>query len=76
MVSPTLKALLQSLNNPTYHHSQSPSAVPQQLYSQPAENMSAAGFRGSGSYGNQTSYGAYDYGSAAPVTYQPSSYTQ
>ncbi|KAJ6862945.1 hypothetical protein NC652_039729 [Populus alba x Populus x berolinensis] len=57
-------------------HAQSPSAIPQQLDSQPAENMSAAGFRASGSYGSQTSYGAYDYGSAAPVTYQPSSYTQ
>ncbi|KAJ6295855.1 hypothetical protein OIU78_023811 [Salix suchowensis] len=60
-----------------YHHSQSPGAIPQQLYSQPAENMSAAGFRASGSYGSQTSYGAaYDYGSAAPTTYQPTSYTQ
>ncbi|KAJ6372247.1 hypothetical protein OIU76_026682 [Salix suchowensis] len=60
-----------------YHHSQSPGAIPQQLYSQPAENMSAAGFRASGSYGSQTSYGAaYDYGSAAPTAYQPTSYTQ
>ncbi|KAG6740645.1 hypothetical protein POTOM_056101 [Populus tomentosa] len=65
-----------AISQQPYHHSQSPSAVPQQLYSQPAESMSAAGFCASGSYGSQTSYGAYDYGSAAPVTYQPSSYTQ
>lgn len=65
-----------AISQQPYHHSQSPNAIPQQLYSQPAENMSAAGFRASGSYGSQTSYGAYDYGSAAPVTYQPSSYTQ
>ncbi|XP_011043451.1 PREDICTED: FRIGIDA-like protein 4a [Populus euphratica] len=65
-----------AISQQPYHHSQSPSAIPQQLYSQPAENMSAAGFRASGSYGSQTNYGAYDYGSAAPVTYQPSPYTQ
>ncbi|XWS17238.1 hypothetical protein CRYUN_Cryun33cG0050800 [Craigia yunnanensis] len=49
-------------------HTQSPAAVTQQHYSHPVDNM--------GAYGGQTSYAAYDYGSAAPAAYQPSSYTQ
>nr|POE78777.1 hypothetical protein CFP56_76604 [Quercus suber] len=57
-------------------HSQSPAALPQQHYSLPVDNMGAAGYRATVSYGGQTSYGAYDYGNAAPPTYQPSSYTQ
>ncbi|XVF34808.1 hypothetical protein REPUB_Repub18cG0090500 [Reevesia pubescens] len=57
-------------------HSQSPAAVTQQLYSHPVDNMGAAIYRTSSNYGGQTSYGAYDYGSAAPSAYQPSSYTQ
>ncbi|CAK7334936.1 unnamed protein product [Dovyalis caffra] len=59
-----------------YPNTQSPSAIPQQLYSQPVDNMSAAGFRASSSYGSQTSYGPYDYNSAGPPAYQPSPYTQ
>lgn len=58
-------------------HSQSPSVVAQQHpYSHPVDGMGAAGYRTTGVYGSQTSYGAYDYGSAAPSAYQPSSYTQ
>ena len=57
-------------------HSQSPAALPQQHYSLPVDNMGATGYRATVSYGGQTSYGAYDYGNAAPPTYQPSSYTQ
>ncbi|XVE54295.1 hypothetical protein DITRI_Ditri03aG0069300 [Diplodiscus trichospermus] len=56
--------------------SQSPASVTQQHYSHPVDNMGAAGYRTSGAYGGQTSYGVYDYGSAAPSTYQPSSFTQ
>ncbi|XWS69873.1 hypothetical protein CRYUN_Cryun03dG0001400 [Craigia yunnanensis] len=57
-------------------HSKSPAAVTQQHYSHPVDNMGAAGYRTSGGYGGQTSYEAYDYGSAAPSASQPSSYTQ
>lgn len=57
-------------------HSQSPAAIPQQHYSLPVDNIGASGYRGTGSYGGQTSYGTYDYSNAAPPTYQPSSYTQ
>ncbi|EEF48280.1 FRIGIDA-like protein 4a [Ricinus communis] len=56
-------------------HAQSPAAIPQQHYSLPVDNA-AAGFRASGSYGGQANYGAYDYGSGAPPTFQSSSYTQ
>uniref|UniRef100_A0A2P2NFN9 FRIGIDA-like protein n=1 Tax=Rhizophora mucronata TaxID=61149 RepID=A0A2P2NFN9_RHIMU len=61
---------------PTYGvpHTQSPAAIPpQQHYTLPVDNMSASGYRSTGSYGGQTNYGAYDYGSGAPPTYQPSS---
>ena len=57
-------------------HTQSPAAVTQQHYSHPVDNMGATGYQTSGAYGGQTSYVAYDYGSAAPSAYQPSSYTQ
>jgi hypothetical protein len=57
-------------------HSQSPAAIPRQQYALPGDSVGAAGYRASGSYGGQTSYGAYDYGNAVPPTYQPSSYTQ
>lgn len=57
-------------------HSQSPAAIPRQQYALPVDSVGAAGYRASGSYGGQTSYGAYDYGNAVPPTYQPSSYTQ
>ncbi|KAG6723716.1 hypothetical protein I3842_03G221600 [Carya illinoinensis] len=56
-------------------HSQSP-AIPRQHYSLPVDGISAAGYRAGGSYGAQTSYCGYDYGNAAPPSYQPSSYTQ
>ncbi|KAJ9183973.1 hypothetical protein P3X46_007765 [Hevea brasiliensis] len=57
-------------------HSQSPAAIPQQHYSLPVDNAGGAAFRASGSYGGQANYGAYDYGTGTPPTYQPSSYTQ
>ncbi|EOY30833.1 FRIGIDA-like protein [Theobroma cacao] len=57
-------------------HSQSPAAVTQQHYPHPVDNVGAAGYRNSGAFGGQTSYGAYDYVSAPPSAYQPSSYTQ
>lgn len=41
-------------------HTPSPAGLSQQHYSLPT-----------GSYGGQSSYGIYDYGSAAPPTYQP-----
>ncbi|XP_021903135.1 FRIGIDA-like protein 4a [Carica papaya] len=58
--------------------SQSPAAISQQHYSVPVENVSttAPGYRVGGSYGGQASYGSYDYGSAAPATYQPPPYGQ
>ncbi|KAG8487471.1 hypothetical protein CXB51_016216 [Gossypium anomalum] len=57
-------------------HSQSPAAVTQQHYVHPVENLGVSGFPTSGAYGGQTSYVAYDYGSAAPSVFQPSSSTQ
>ncbi|KDP33654.1 hypothetical protein JCGZ_07225 [Jatropha curcas] len=58
------------------NHTQSPAAIPQQHYSLPVDNASAAGYRASGSYAGQANYVGYDYGTGAPSTYQPSSYTQ
>ncbi|KAH7572300.1 hypothetical protein ACOSP7_015418 [Xanthoceras sorbifolium] len=58
-------------------HTQSPAAISQQHYHPlPVDTVGAAGFRASGSYGGQSSYGAYDYSSAAPSSYQSSSYAQ
>ncbi|KAF5742960.1 FRIGIDA-like protein 4a [Tripterygium wilfordii] len=57
-------------------HNQSPAAIPQQHHTLPVDNVDGAGYSAGGSYGNQTSYGAYDYGSAALPTYEPSSYQQ
>jgi hypothetical protein len=57
-------------------HIQSPAAIPRQQYALPVDSVGAAGYRASGSYGGQTSYGAYDFGNTVPPTYQPSSYTQ
>ncbi|XP_050220180.1 FRIGIDA-like protein 4a [Mercurialis annua] len=57
-------------------HAQSPAAIPQQRYSVSVDNTGAAGFRASGSYAGQATYGTYDYGTGAASTYQPSSYTQ
>ncbi|KAK2645723.1 hypothetical protein Ddye_020918 [Dipteronia dyeriana] len=58
-------------------HTQSPAAISQQHYTLPVDNVGAAGFRASGSYGGQSSYGAYDYSSAVPPSsYQSSSYKQ
>ncbi|KAF5199503.1 Frigida-like protein [Thalictrum thalictroides] len=51
-------------------HSRSPAAHPQH-YPLPPETMGAAGSQVAGSYGTQTSYGAYDYNSVAPSGYQP-----
>nr|AIN75610.1 FRIGIDA4a [Dimocarpus longan] len=57
-------------------HTQSPAAISQQHYPLPVDNVGGAGFRASGSYGGQSSFSAYDYSSAAPPSYQSSSYTQ
>ncbi|KAF8407030.1 hypothetical protein HHK36_006155 [Tetracentron sinense] len=55
-------------------HTQSPAPLPQH-YSYTSEDIGVGGVQTSGSYGGQTSYGAYDYSMGAPPTYQ-SSYTQ
>ncbi|KAI5320449.1 hypothetical protein L3X38_040157 [Prunus dulcis] len=57
-------------------HAQSPAALPPQHFSLSGDNMAAGGFRSSGAYGGQTSYGPYDYTNAAPPSYQPPSYPQ
>ncbi|XP_065877472.1 FRIGIDA-like protein 4a [Euphorbia lathyris] len=58
-------------------HSQTPAAITQQHYPLSAENASGvASFRTGASYGVQANYVTYDYGTAAPPAYQPSSYTQ
>ncbi|BBH08408.1 FRIGIDA-like protein [Prunus dulcis] len=51
-------------------------ALPPQHFSLSGDNMAAGGFRSSGAYGGQTSYGPYDYTNAAPPSYQPPSYPQ
>ncbi|XP_061343876.1 FRIGIDA-like protein 4a isoform X2 [Gastrolobium bilobum] len=51
-------------------HTQSPAGITQQHYSLPVDNLAPSGYRSSGSYVGQTSY-VYDYGNAAPPSYQP-----
>lgn len=51
-------------------HTQSPAGITQQHYSLPADTLVSSGYRSSVSYAGQTSYGTYDYGNAAPQTYQ------
>ncbi|KAF5748601.1 hypothetical protein HS088_TW04G00559 [Tripterygium wilfordii] len=69
--APTVNPYASSYGVP---HNQSPAAIPQQHFSLPVDNVGDAGYHASVSYGNQTSYGAYEYGSAAQPAYQPSSY--
>ncbi|RDX70941.1 FRIGIDA-like protein 4a, partial [Mucuna pruriens] len=42
-------------------HTQSPAGITQQHYSIPVDNLAPSGYRSSGSYSGQTSYGIYDY---------------
>ncbi|KAK2439432.1 FRIGIDA protein [Trifolium repens] len=50
---------------------QSPAGIgiTQQHYSYPVDNLGPSSYLSSSSYAGQTSYGLYDYGSAAPPTY-------
>ncbi|TKY60901.1 FRIGIDA protein 4a [Spatholobus suberectus] len=52
-------------------HTQSPAGIAQQHYSIPVDNLGPSGYRSSGSYSGQTSYGIYDYRNGAPPTYPP-----
>ena len=52
-------------------HTQSPAGITQQHYSIPVDNLGPSGYRSSGSYSGQTSYGLYDYRNGAPPTYPP-----
>ena len=52
-------------------HTQSPAGITQQHYSLPVDNLVPSGYRSSASYAGQSSYSIYDYGNAAPPTYQP-----
>ncbi|KAF9615551.1 hypothetical protein IFM89_024399 [Coptis chinensis] len=53
----------------TAQYSRSPAAL-HQHYSLPPENVGGPGAQVTGSYGPQTNYGAYDYGTVAPSSYQ------
>lgn len=79
---PTQTLLESSAANPyapaTYGtpHTESPAGITQQHYSlNPVDNLGLSGYRSSGSYATQTSYGIYDYGNAAPPAYQPPPYS-
>lgn len=52
-------------------HAQSPAGITQQHYSIPVDSLGPSGYRSSGSYSGQTSYGIYDYINVAPSTYPP-----
>ncbi|KAK7398939.1 hypothetical protein VNO78_10113 [Psophocarpus tetragonolobus] len=52
-------------------HTQSPAGITQQHYSIPVDNLGPSGYRSTGSYSGQTSYGLYDYRNGAPPTYPP-----
>ncbi|QCD85291.1 FRIGIDA-like protein 4a [Vigna unguiculata] len=52
-------------------HTQSPAGITQQHYSIPVDNLGPSGYRSSGSYSGQATYGIYDYRNGAPLTYPP-----